>query len=84
MLPSPGQVGRVGAVARITDWPMGERPGERLCAKGAEALADEPRALEVKVVLDPDLRIEHPQQAWEGKHQQEPSGDSLRSPGFCR
>ncbi len=30
----------MGKAARITDWPAGERPRERLYVKGAEALAD--------------------------------------------
>lgn len=40
MLRSAGREERVGRAARITDWPAGERPRERLYVKGAEALAD--------------------------------------------
>jgi len=48
--------------------------------------ADQPRALKVEVVLDPDFRIEHPHHARDKQHDDEPCPDArgidaLRSGG---
>jgi len=38
--------------------------------------ADQPRALEVEIVLDPYFRIEHAQDARGGQHDDEPRADA--------
>ena len=38
--------------------------------------AHQPRALEVEIVLDPHFRIEHPHDAWDKQHDDEPRANA--------